>query len=174
MSEMFLGEIRLFAGNFAPFKWAVCNGQVLAISQNAALFSILGTFYGGNGTSNFALPNLQGMCAMSQGQGLGLSQRVIGEQTGVPTVTLLSTEVPQHTHTFNAGSGGRGGATTVANAFNGDAPFQTNIYGAAADATMMNPSMITPAPASQPHENMQPYLCLTFIIALQGIFPTRN
>jgi microcystin-dependent protein len=145
----------------------------MAISQNTALFSLLGTTYGGNGTTNFALPNLQGCVPMHAGQGPGLTDRVLGELSGSPTVTLVSTEVPQHTHTYTAGSGSRGNVTTIAGNVNADAAFQTNIYGPTADATVMSPTMLTPS-ASQPHENMQPYLALNFIIALQGIFPSRN
>jgi microcystin-dependent protein len=174
MSEAFVAEIRMFAGNFAPRGWALCNGQILPISQNTALFSLLGTTYGGNGTTNFALPNLQGMAPMHHGQGAGLTNRLLGEVGGTQTVTLLSSELPQHNHTFTAGAGGRGNVSAVPGNVNTDAAFQTNIYGTSTDGTLMNPSMIQPTPASQPHENMQPYQVLNFIIALQGIFPARN
>ncbi len=174
MSSPFLAEIRIFAGNFAPVGWALCNGQIMAISQNTALFSLLGTFYGGDGKSTFALPNLQGCAAVSQGQGPGLSVYDVGQTAGVSTVTLIPSEIAAHQHTYTAGAGGRGSVQSVAGNVNGDAPFQSNIYAAASDGTLMNPAMLTPTPASQPHENMQPYLGLTFIIALQGIFPARN
>ena len=174
MSEAFVAEIRIFAGNFAPVGWALCNGQLMAISQNTALFSLLGTQYGGNGTSNFALPNLQGMAPMGAGQGPGLTDRIQGEVGGSQTITLLSSEIPAHNHTYHAGSGGRGNVATVANNVNTDAPALTNIYGTASDGTQMNPGMILPTPTSQPHENMQPYQVLNFIIALQGIFPARS
>ncbi len=174
MSSPFLAEIRIFAGNFAPRGWALCNGQIMAISQNTALFSLLGTTYGGDGKSNFALPNLQGCAPISAGQGNGLTDRSLGEVGGSQTVTLLPTEVPQHTHTYTAGSGSRGNVTAVTGNVNSDAAFQTNIYGAATDGTLMSPNMLTPLPNSQPHENMQPYLVLNFIIALSGIFPARN
>ena len=174
MSEPFVAEIRIFAGNFPPRGWALCNGQLMAISQNTALFSLLGTTYGGNGTSNFALPNLQGMAPMHAGQGPGLTDRVLGETGGAPTVTLLSSQVPAHTHTYSAGAGGRGNVSTVAGHVNTDAAALTNIFGSAADSTVMNPSMIVPTPASVPHENSQPYQVLNFIIALQGVFPARN
>ena len=173
MSEPFLAEIRIFAGNFAPRGWAVCNGQLLPISQNTALFSLLGTQYGGDGKTTFALPNLQGMAPMHFGQGPGLTDRVIGEVGGSQTVTLLSNQVPQHNHVFNAGSGGRGNVTTVPNNTNSDAPALTNIYGTSG-GTQMNPSMLQPTPPSQPHDNMQPYLVLNFIIAIAGIFPSRS
>ena len=174
MSEPFVAEIRIVGFNFAPKGWAFCNGQIMSISQNTALFSLLGTTYGGDGKSTFALPNMQGSAPISAGQGAGLTDRVLGEIAGEPTVTLLSSEVPQHNHTYTAGSGGRGGVTSVAGNVNGDAPFQTNIYGASADGTTMSPATIQPTPASQPHENMQPYLGLNYIIALQGVFPPRS
>ena len=111
---------------------------------------------------------------MHAGQGPGLTDRSLGEVGGSPTVTLLTTEVPQHTHTYTAGSGSRGNVAAITGHVNSDAAFQTNIYGTTSDATLMSPNMLTPLPASQPHENMQPYLVLNFIIALSGIFPARN
>jgi len=173
MSNPFLAEIRIFTGNFAPKGWALCNGQLMAISQNTALFSLLGTTYGGNGTSNFALPNLQSSVPIQQGQGPGLSLYDLGQAGGEPAVTLLATEVPAHTHAYNCAAGGRGATNVVAGHSNGDAPFQTNIYNTAADSTIMNPNMIAPT-QSLPHDNMQPYLGLNFIIALQGVFPARS
>jgi len=173
MAEPFLAEIRIFSGNFAPKGWALCNGQILPIQQYTALFSLLGTSYGGNGTSNFALPNLQGCVPMHWGNGAGLTSRVIGETGGTQTVTLLSNEVPVHVHTFNCGSGSKGENNTVAGQILADEKtggIQT--YATAADATLMGPLAATPA--SQPHENMQPYQVLNFIIALQGIYPSRS
>jgi len=175
MAEQFLAEIRIFAGNFAPRGWALCNGQILSISQNTALFSLLGTTYGGNGTSNFALPNLQGCVPMHQGTGAGLTPRVLGETGGTQTVTLLSNEVPVHVHTFNCGSGSKGDNNTVAGQVLADEKTGTiQTYATASDGTTMSPQMIAATPASQPHENMQPYQCLNFIIALQGIYPARS
>ena len=174
MSAPFLAEIRIFAGNFAPRGWALCSGQIMPISQNTALFSLLGTTYGGDGKSTFGLPNLQGCAPVHAGQGPGLTDRSLGEVGGSPTVTLLTTEVPQHTHTYTAGSGSRGNVAAITGHVNSDAAFQTNIYGPTSDGTLMSPNMLTPLPASQPHENMQPYLVLNFIIALSGIFPARN
>jgi microcystin-dependent protein len=174
MANPFVAEIRIFAGNFAPANWSLCNGQLMAISSNTALFSLLGTFYGGNGTSNFALPNLQGMVPMHWGNGAGLSQHVIGETSGTATVTVLSQQVPQHNHVFNASSGSRGEVTTVTGNANADEKSPAIAYAAASNGTIMNPNMITPTPASLPHDNMQPYLCLSFIIARVGVFPARN
>jgi len=174
MAEAFVAEIRIFAGSFAPKGWAMCNGQVLSIQQNTALFSLLGTQYGGNGSSNFALPNLQGMAPMGSGQGPGLTDRIQGEAGGNSTHTLTSSEVPSHSHTYTAGSGLRGDVKTVKNNVNASAPSLTNVYGPASDGTVMNPGMIQPTPVSVPHENMQPYLVLNFAIAMQGIFPSRN
>ena len=171
MSSPFVAEIRIFCGNFAPRGWALCDGQLLPISQNTALFSLLGTTYGGDGKSTFALPNFQGMAPMFWGQGPGLSLHDIGETSGSPTVTLISSEIPAHTHTYTGGAGGRGNGTAPAGAVNSDAPFQTNIYAAASDGTVS--SMVLPT-ASQPHENMSPYQTLNFIIALQGVFPARS
>src|SRR5450432_337567 len=146
MAEAFVAEIRIVPFNFAPKGWALCNGQILSISQNTALFSLLGTTYGGDGRSNFALPNLQGRSAIGQGQGPGLTDRSLGDTDGVPAVTLSPAQIPSHQHTYNAGSGGRGGVTTIAGNVNGDAPFQTNIYGTSSDGTVMSPNMIQPTP----------------------------
>ena len=174
MSQQFLGEIRIFATNFAPNGWAMCNGQLLPISQYTALFSLLGTTYGGNGTSNFGLPNLQGVAPLHQGQGPGLSDYVWGETGGVETVALLSTEVPQHTHAYNSVAGGRGEVAVVTGHVNSDAAALTNIYGTTSDGTQMNPAMLQPAGSGTPHNNMQPYLVVNFCIAMQGMYPARG
>lgn len=174
MSDQYLGEIRMFAGNFAPVGWQLCNGQLLPIAQYSALFSLLGTQYGGNGTSNFALPNLQGMVPMHAGQGPGLTPRTQGEVGGSPNVTIISNQVAAHQHTYNAGSGGRGNVSAVSGHVNTDAVALTNIYGPTTDGTVMSPSMLQPTPSSVPHENMQPYLVVNFIIAMTGTFPARN
>src|SRR4051794_22102013 len=138
MSSPFLGEIRIFAGNFAINGWALCNGQILSIQQNTALFSLLGTQYGGDGRTTFALPNLQGRAPMHAGQGPGLTPRTQGEIGGNPTVTVITSEVPQHNHIYNAGAGGRGNVTTVPNNVNSSAPALTNIYGTTTDGTKMS------------------------------------
>jgi len=174
MSTPFLGEIKIFAGNFAPRGWALCNGQLLPIAQNTALFSLLGTFYGGNGTTNFALPDLRAHAPIHQGQGPGLSAYVVGEISGQNTHTLTANEVATHSHAFDASAAsGRGATGTVTN----NAPNQTSLvhpYSTAAANATMSGAMIQPTPASQPHENRQPLLGLNFIIATQGIFPSRN
>jgi microcystin-dependent protein len=172
MADPFVAEIRPFAFNFAPTGWAQCDGQLLPISQNTALFSLLGTFYGGDGKSTFALPNLQGSAPMNQGQSGGTSDRVIGEASGTESVTLIQSEMPAHAHTLNA---------VESTATERQPPNQMFAVGEAISAyhtgqpnTTMNPSMIAPMGGSLPHNNMQPSLALNFCIALQGIFPPRG
>jgi microcystin-dependent protein len=175
MTDPFLAEIRMFAGNFAPNGWALCNGQLISISQNTALFALLGTTYGGDGRVTFGLPDLQGASPMQQGQGPGLSTRSLGETGGVSSVTLLTSEMPAHTHQVNALDAG-GDATTPNNALWASAQLGrlgTNAYSAASPSQMMNPLTTAISGGSQPHNNMPPYLGVTFIIALQGIFPQR-
>jgi microcystin-dependent protein len=175
MANPYLGEIRIFAGNFAPTGWALCNGQLLSISQNTALFSILGTTYGGDGRSTFALPNFQGNVPMHAGSGAGLTPHVLGETGGVTTVTLLSNQIPSHSHTFNCSSGTKGETNVVTGNLLADEKTGTiTTYATSTDGTRMNPNTLQTTPASQPHDNMQPYLGLTFIIALRGVFPSRN
>lgn len=176
MADQFISEIRIFAGNFAPTGWAFCNGQILPISQNTALFSLLGTFYGGDGRSTFALPNLQGSTPIGAGQGPGLSLRDLGEIGGEQTVTLLDSEMPAHSHTTQASTAG--GVNSPAGAAWGESKLgktPLNVYAASgANNVTMSPQALSIAGGSQPHNNMPPYLCLTFIIALQGIFPARS
>jgi microcystin-dependent protein len=173
MADPFVAEIRVFPFNFAPKAWAFCNGQLIPISQNTALFALLGTIYGGDGKSTFALPNLQGAAAMHPGQGPGLSSYTLGQQGGSETVTLIQSEIPAHTHTLRANSDfatlqAAGPARTFARSQNG------NAYGVAnANVVQMAPETLSPAGGSLPHNNMQPYLTLNFCIALQGIFPQR-
>ncbi len=177
MSNQYLGEIRLFAGNFAPKGWATCDGQLMSIQQNAALFAILGTFYGGNGIQTFALPDLRGRVPVHQGQGPGLSSYVIGEMTGKQNATLLSSNLPVHTHIVNANSGASP-LSTPDNAL--PAPLTDsqgnpyNQYTKTAANAQASPNFLKPAGGNQPFSLVQPVTCLTFIIALTGIFPTRN
>ena len=176
MSNPFLAEIRIFTGNFAPKGWALCDGQLLPISQNTALFSLLGTTYGGDGKSNFALPNLQGCAPMQAGQGPGLSLRDLGETSGEQTVTLLQTEMPSHSHTAQ-GSTGSDQTTPVNNAWASGAKLGGgNLYVPTNPPTnvQMNPFATSIAGGNLPHNNMPPFLGLTFIIALQGVFPARS
>jgi len=175
MSNPFVAEIRIFTGNFAPKGWAQCDGQLLPISQNTALFSLLGTTYGGDGKSNFALPNLQGSAPMQAGQGPGLSLRDLGEIGGEQTVTLLQTEMPSHAHTAVAAAG-TGLPTPGGNAWASGAKGFGNVYSPSAQATnvQMNPFAVTISGGNLPHNNMMPFLGLTFIIALQGVFPARS
>lgn len=169
MSEPFIGEIRTFGGNFAPKGWALCNGQLLPIAQYTALFSLLGTAYGGDGKVTFGLPNLQGSAPMHWGDGPGLTPRNIGEVGGTTSVTLIQPELPAHNHAFEA-SASAASALSPAN----NVPADATLYAAPPYTQAMSPSSIGVAGGSQPHENMQPYLAVTFIIALQGIYPSRG
>jgi microcystin-dependent protein len=176
MSNPFVAEIRIFAGNFAPTGWAQCDGQVLPLSQNTALFSLLGTTYGGDGKSNFALPDFRGSAAMFWGQGPGLSLYDIGQKGGSQNVTLLQSELPAHSHNVHLTN--LQGTTNIPDPAGGfimgRATSNAYLTGQNANAVTMNPSAIGLAGGSLPHNNMQPYLCLTFIIALQGVFPPRS
>ena len=176
MANPFVAEIRIFPFNFAPTGWALCNGQILSISQNTALFSLLGTYYGGNGQSTFALPDLQGRSAMHWGQGPGLSVRDLGEEAGEESVTLLITEMPGHTHTINAKTSG--GQTNPAGLVWGTASaakVAALFYAPAAPSPVaMNPLAISVAGSSLPHNNLMPYLTLNFNIALQGVYPPHG
>lgn len=172
MSDPFVAEIRMFAGNFAPTGWALCNGQLLPISQNTALFSLLGTTYGGDGKSTFALPNLQGYAPMQPGQGLGLSNHDLGETAGAETVTLLTTEIPAHNHTLQAVAGA---SNQVDPANNSLAFGRYALYNQAGNPPVaMADQALAIAGQGTPHNNLQPYLVVNFIIALQGIFPPRS
>ncbi|HEY6305353.1 MAG TPA: tail fiber protein [Candidatus Angelobacter sp.] len=175
MSDQFLAEIRIFGCNFAPVGWALCNGAILPISQFTAVFSLLGTQYGGNGTSNFALPNLQGSSPMNAGNGAGLTPRVQGETGGEQTVTLLQTQMPAHSHSAQ-GSSGSNQASPAANAWgSGQKLGGGKIYApSSANNVQMNPAALSPAGGNLPHNNLMPYLTLNFCIALQGIFPPRS
>jgi microcystin-dependent protein len=175
MSNPFLAEIRIFAGNFAPRGWASCDGQLLPISQNTALFSLIGTFYGGNGTTNFALPNFEGSAPMHWGNGAGLTPRSVGETGGEPAVTLLQSELPGHNHgMLGRPVAGNTNTPTTATALTRMEPSSNVGYqDTASNLVAMNPQSVGLTGNSQPHNNMQPYLCLFFIIAMQGVFPQR-
>jgi len=174
MSEPFIGEIRMFAGNFPPKGWALCNGQLLSISQNTALFSILGVIYGGDGKTTFALPNLMGSAPMHPGAGPGLMPRNLGEKGGSSNVTLTVAQIPPHNHQVKA--------ETTANSNNpigavwaNNNRFGENVYTTEPDSvTSLNQAALSLAGENAPHNNMQPYLGVNFIISLQGVFPSRG
>jgi microcystin-dependent protein len=171
VADPFVAEIRIFPFNFAPKGWAWCDGQLLPLSQNTALFSLLGTTYGGNGKSNFALPDLQGRAPMHPGQGPGLSLHDLGEVGGSETVTLLESEIPAHSHTLR-GDEDDGTFKTPQGMLvaGGNQMYLTNT----APNAIMAPEALAPAGGDQPHNNLQPYLTFYFNIALQGVFPPRG
>src|SRR5271157_911831 len=176
MSNPFVAEIRIFCGNFAPTGWAFCNGQILPISQNTALFSLLGTTYGGDGKTTFALPNLQGsfpMHAGGSGAGPGLTPRILGDSSGTGTVTLIASEMPAHMHAPFASADAAASTSPVPGSTGAVMLAATSVpvYGALTEPTPLADAAIGPAGGDQPHENRQPYLSLNFIIALQGVFP---
>lgn len=179
MTQPFISQINLFPYNFAPRNYAICAGQLLAISQNTALFSLLGTNFGGNGTTNFALPSLGSRTAVGRGDGPGLTPRVIGEQWGSETVTLLSTEMPAHNHGFRLYAQNdptkRTGTPANGNALSAPSnAASTAFLPAGTPNTTFAPQMAQFTGNSQPHANQQPYLGLLYCIALQGVFPARN
>jgi len=170
MSEPFIAEVRIFAGNFAPRSWAFCNGQLLPISQNTALFSLIGTTYGGDGRSTTALPDLQGRFPMHPGRGPGLTARRLGQRGGVDTVTLTETQMPNHQHTLR-GDGGAAADPSPGGHYiaGGSANFNTT-----ANGTALDDSALPNQGGSQAHNNLSPYLEINYIIALQGLFPSRS
>lgn len=175
MSEPFLGQIQIFGFGFAPAHWAQCAGQILPLSQNTALFSLLGTLYGGDGKTNFGLPNFNGSAACATGQGPGLTQRELGVPFGSETVSLLTSEMPAHNHGFNLvnqAAAKRHGVPVSGDALSAPGsykPFATN----ATASGNFPATVITPAGDGQPHANQQPYLAMNFCIALSGVFPQR-
>jgi microcystin-dependent protein len=180
MSEPFVGEIRMVGWNFAANGWALCNGQLMSISQYTALFSLLGTTYGGDGVRTFALPNLQGRVPIHQGQGVGLSSYVIGQIAGSENVTLLQNQMPTHNHLIGI-SNQLGTVSDPTNAIlaqgnSGEArrPVAVSDYVTTAVTGSLAPATVSSTGGNQPHNNLQPYLCVNFIIALQGIFPSRS
>ncbi len=173
MTTPFIGEIRMFGGNFAPVGWAFCDGQLLAISQNSALFSLIGTIYGGNGQTTFALPDLRGRLPIHAGSGPGLSPRQLGERGGLEEVTLTVNQLPSHDHvpfqvsTVRGNSANPGGSVMAESA-------QINPYAEDTPGVSLNISSISTAGGSQSHTNVMPFQCVNFIIALFGIFPSPN
>ncbi|MDQ3985616.1 MAG: tail fiber protein [Actinomycetota bacterium] len=173
MANPFVAEIRIFPFNFAPTGWAFCNGQLMPISQNTALFALLGTIYGGDGKSTFALPNLQGSVPMHPGQGPGLTLRDLGESGGSESVTLLESETPVHSHGMSA-SPGFGSANNPTNQMLARPFGGGSLYKNTGALVTLASQALAPTGGSLPHNNLQPYLTLNFCIALQGIFPPRG
>jgi microcystin-dependent protein len=175
-----LTEIRAFPFNFAPVGWAMCNGQILSIAQNAAIFSLLGTNFGGDGRTNFGLPNLQGMMPLGFGQGPGLSPYQVGETGGETSVALNANQLPQHSHALNAmavtatTNSPSGNLLAEGHGSAGRGAFSIDTYAGSGNTTQLSPNQLPPSGGSQPHNNLQPYLVLNFCIALVGIFPSRS
>ena len=169
MSEPFIAEIRIFAGNFAPRGWAFCDGQLLPISQNTALFSLIGTTYGGDGRTTTALPNMQGRAPMHPGRGPGLTSRRLGENGGAEQVTVSESQMPSHSHSMQGVAGADQAAPDNAHGL-GNAP----VYATPGTIVAMGADMVGNTGGSQPHNNMQPFLAMNFIIALQGLYPSRS
>jgi microcystin-dependent protein len=171
MADPFIGEITMFGGNFAPRNWAFCDGQLLSIAQNQALFALLGTTYGGDGRTTFGLPDLRGRIPIHVGSGPGLSGRSWGQRGGQETVTLATQQLPSHQHIQQ----GTDSDATSADPTDGLAAKAQNVtYNSSGSPADMNAASVQAAGGSQPHDNMQPYLCVNFVIALFGIFPSRN
>ncbi len=171
MGQPFVGEIRMFGGTFAPAGWAFCDGSPLPISENETLFQLIGTTYGGDGQETFALPNLQGRLPMHMGQGSGLSARIIGEMGGVETVTLNTQQIPVHTHAPLAVAGSGNQSTPQNGVWAGAS---SSIYTTNAPGSPMNATLGGSTGGSQPHDNLMPFLCISFIISLYGIFPSQS
>lgn len=175
MADPFVAEIRIFPFNFAPKGWAWCDGQLMPLSQNTALFSLLGTTYGGDGKSTFALPDLEGRAPMHPGQGPGLSLHDLGETGGSETVTLLESEIPAHSHALMATTQAANQATPIGNSLaKTTGTFSPYLPPAGAPLANMSPNALPPAGGDQPHNNLMPYLTFYFCIALQGVFPPRG
>lgn len=173
MGEPFVGEIRMFGGSFAPAGWAMCQGQLMPISENETLFNLIGTTYGGDGQETFGIPDLQGRVPMHAGQGPGISQSYqLGEEAGVESVTLTAQTTPIHTHAFVATSNTALSTSPSDNIM--AAGITTKMYTEDVANQPLNSTVITPQGGSQPHDNIQPYLCITFIISLFGVFPSQS
>ena len=174
MSDAFVAEIRMFGCNFAPVNWAACDGQLVPIRQNPALFSLLGTTYGGNGTTTFGLPNLQGIAPMQQGAGAGLTPRPLGDTGGTTTVTLGTNEMPVHTHAA-MGAASSDQSSPAGNVWGSGQKGGTSVYVPSTPSanSPMNPQLLTVTGGGGPHNNVPPFMVVNFCIALQGIFPQR-
>lgn len=172
MSEPFVGEIRMFAGNFAPRSWALCDGQLLSVSSNNALFSLLGTIYGGDGRTTFGLPDMRGRLPIHMGSGPGMTTRPIGQKSGSETVTVIAGELPTHTHAFQASTEGGADASPQGKVVSNSPGVKMFIEDP--PGVSMASSAIASAGGSQSHDNVMPFQCVNFIIALSGIFPSRN
>ncbi|PZF74452.1 phage tail protein [Taibaiella soli] len=174
--DQYLGEIRMFGGNFAPIGWALCNGQTLSISENEALYSLIGTTYGGDGVQTFVLPDLRGRAPIHQGQGNGLTNRVMGQTVGTESVTLNTQQMPAHSHGFNSFNN-YGTAASPAQGFpakSTDAQFNGTPNYATSTNGLMNAASVQPSGGTQPHENFQPTLAINYIIATTGVYPTQG
>ncbi len=175
MATPFIGQIAIFGFNFTPRNWAACNGQLLAISQNTALFSILGTTYGGNGQTNFALPDMRGRVPIHAGTGAGLPTRTLGERAGLENVTITSSTMPSHTHSLLGTTATSTRRLPAGKTLGTDSASIADYYAApGTNMTALAPASVTNAGSGQPHNNMQPYLVVNICIALFGIFPSRN
>src|SRR5688500_16413605 len=170
----FIGEIRMFAGNFAPAGWAFCHGQVMPISENDALFTLIGTTYGGDGQTTFALPNLQSRVPMHAGTGPDGTTYQLGEMSGVESVTLTSQQIPSHNHALMGSSSTASATDPLGNVGARVTAAAVFPYGTDNPAQPLSAQAVNPAGGSQPHENMQPYLCINFILSLFGVFPTQT
>ena len=172
MSEPFVGEVRLFAGNFAPSGWAFCDGQLVSIAENDVLFNLIGTTYGGDGQTTFGLPDLRGRVPVHQGSNGQSGAYVIGQQGGVETVTLSAVQMPQHTHAMLASTTPASTAHAAADVLGSSATM--NLYGTGAPNMAMDPNALSSLGGGQPHDNMPPYLALNYILSLFGVYPTQN
>lgn len=170
MADPYIGEIRMFAGNFAPVGWMFCEGQLLPISENEVLFALIGTTYGGDGQSTFGLPDLRGRLPVHQGTGPGLSTKVLGEVSGVETVTLSTNQIPAHTHGLAASTSAAETSQPTNNVF---AQSDSETYSGQTPNTALNNAALSNVGGSQPHDNLMPSLCVSFIISLYGIFPSQ-
>jgi microcystin-dependent protein len=174
MANPFVGEIRLFAGNFPPLGWAFCDGSIVSITENETLFQLIGTTYGGDGQNTFALPDLRGRVPVHQGQGPGLTPRVIGQLGGADNVTLTPSQLPAHNHVLHATVTAASSGNGVAGSLTGTVATGTQLYGSTPGGGAMAASALTPSGGNQPHNNLAPFLSVNFIIALFGIFPSQG